>query len=728
MLKRIVLSVCAALAALAAGVSFGGTYYLNKGQADAGLTSSLDGTGGTWTSEDGQSSHQLPVAGNDYVAEDAGGVRTPQLDDGSSFVFPGDSLVLSSTDPTVNRALIMKVVGSEVLGAACVISNLTIRNASITLSSAGILGLAGNLTIPEGCFANFGRTCSKAQQLSLQSNLKGVGTARFPLNGDTITWLSGDNSAFTGNVTVGLNGGVNATFDGKGALCFYTATSWFGNAGTLTMESSSSILEFRENMSISTPNRTVDFGAFKPTIKVAAGKSVVLNARLVGSNGFVKDGDGTLILTDVASGLAGDITVKAGDVLSPNNLPRLSVGARSLILTYAALEDRFVGGSAWLAFGKGETAPENVPDASFVLLRRKLSPYAVYQAAQLVDQDSDYWAVLRYKTVRGATVDFPLACHTLGADSVFVRNDDKDVQGDGFLKLPAKWTPEVDSIVSTGDYCVAISSALNRTPHESSVYRFAGHSVIWGAQNVPDSCGFVIDGKGVSATFLVAGVGHSASSYGDEEVVLDGLLSIQEGAALGVRQNTDIDHRIEVKSQIVGAGKLMILSRDTAHAVRLTGDNGGLTGPVELTKGSKPLSVEFAAAGSWFGDMAAPTADGLKISDGALVKFSKSFVGDTPNRGIDLGTGTPTFEVADGVVAEITSPVRGGGGFVKTGKGTLALMSNQLKGITGTIRVEEGVLELATAKSLSKKNVVLDVAEGAEVRYRHKVGLLFMLQ
>ena len=55
-------------------------------------------------------------------------------------------------------------------------------------------------------------------------------------------------------------------------------------------------------------------------------------------------------------------------------------------------------------------------------------------------------------------------------------------------------------------------------------------------------------------------------------------------------------------------------------------------------------------------------------------------------------------------------------------------MSNQLKGITGTIRVEEGVLELATAKSLSKKNVVLDVAEGAEVRYRHKVGLLFVLQ
>ena len=68
---------------------------------------------------------------------------------------------------------------------------------------------------------------------------------------------------------------------------------------------------------VSPKNRVWDFGggAFRPTIEVAAGKTVEIRGEVRGSAGFVKTGAGTLVLSGASSSLSGECDVLSGKVV-----------------------------------------------------------------------------------------------------------------------------------------------------------------------------------------------------------------------------------------------------------------------------------------------------------------------------------------------------------------------------------------------------------------------------
>ena len=499
-------------------------------------------------------------------------------------------------------------------------------------------------------------------------------------------------------------------------------------------------LRFEQNMTIQTPNRIVDFGAHKPIVWVAKDKTVILNAQIVGSNGFIKDGEGTLYVDGDVAGLSGDIETRSGVVLLTKRTDLLlSVGSRALILTYYGGE-QFKDGSAWLAFGKGDAVPDQVPDSSFRRLRANLVTGSIYRTAEQVEEDCAYWLVLRFKSAKGEVKDIARTFETLGAEYVFRRDGTAAdaANGESCFLTPSKWLDEqktpVGQFDANGDYCVD-SDIMNRTLYGvgwNMMTEFTGHSVVFGSEDRDAGCYILARGLGLDADVLV--VGKFAFRSCQVETCLNeltGLLWLQDCSSFSLEMppsDTPIAFTINVSSSLSGWGKAIMSSSDTGtHTIRLSGDNGGLSGPVEFAKGVKDLTIVFRTPESWFGDMAAPTADGLKITGGTTVKFDASLVGKTPNRGIDLiaGSAPVTFDVSEGERTELSAPVRGNG-FVKTGKGTLSLTSDQLTGVTGTVRVAEGVLEIPNKRCFAK-GTVLDVAEGAEVRYTHKKGFAILL-
>ena len=721
------------LVAAVAGLAQGATYYLNEGQLDPSGTSSLSGTGagcGTWTNEAG-GTQTVPTAGNDYVAADFCSIRSPN----TASTFQGDSLVLAATgkvEPVVSNPIVLGLM------ADFIVPDLTIRNSGVSMYTTGDLGLAGKLTIPSDCEAWLGLGCAADRRFALQADLKGEGTAVFPLNAGTVTSLTGDNSGFHGDVTLYCGEHLGAQYDGVGKLRFYSATSWFGDGGHLCVGADTITLRFEQDMTIQTPNRIVDFGAHKPIVWVEKDKTVVLNAQIVGSNGFVKDGEGTLYVDGYTAGLSGDIETRAGQVLLRGRADlALSVGSRALILTYCGGE-QFKDGSAWLAFGKGDAVPDQVPDSSFRRLRSNLAAGLNYRTAEQVEEGCAYWLVLRFKSAKGEVKDIARTFEALGAEYVFRRDGTADADGTTCFLTPSKWLDAQGAPVSqfdaNGDYCVD-SDIQNRTFYGvdgKKMTEFTGHSVVFGSEDRDAACYILARGLGLDADVLV--VGKLAFMSCQVETCLNalaGLLWLQDGSSLSLEMppsDTPIAYTINVSSSLSGWGKAIMSSSDTGtHTIRLSGDNGGLSGPVEFAKGVKDLTIVFRTPESWFGDMAAPTPDGLKITGGTTVKFDASLVGKTPNRGIDLiaGSAPVAFDVSEGERAELNAPVRGNG-FVKTGRGTLSLTSDQLKGVTGTVQVLEGVLEIPSKRSFAN-GTVLDVAEGAEVRYTRKSGLAIML-
>ena len=66
---------------------------------------------------------------------------------------------------------------------------------------------------------------------------------------------------------------------------------------------------------VSPVNRVWNFGdGTKPTINVAAGQTLTINGELVGPAGFVKAGEGTLVLTSASQSFTGDCNVLSGKV------------------------------------------------------------------------------------------------------------------------------------------------------------------------------------------------------------------------------------------------------------------------------------------------------------------------------------------------------------------------------------------------------------------------------
>ena len=200
---------------------------------------------------------------------------------------------------------------------------------------------AGNYTLGEGASVEISAAVfsNSRKQCILRATVSGRGEIVMPTmlseagyTGALLNQIAGDISGFTGDLKT-WNGLSNAY-----TLELVDAVSVPGDPApsevAYVVVTNSATLKIDQNW-VSPTNRIWVLGdAGRPTIEVPAGKTVEINGDLVGSVGFVKTGDGMLVLRGASEAFAGEITISAGTLRLAGQATRLN-GAADVTITEA---------------------------------------------------------------------------------------------------------------------------------------------------------------------------------------------------------------------------------------------------------------------------------------------------------------------------------------------------------------------------------------------------------
>ncbi|MBR2488581.1 MAG: DUF2341 domain-containing protein [Kiritimatiellae bacterium] len=200
---------------------------------------------------------------------------------------------------------------------------------------------AGNYTLGEGASVEISATVfnNSRKQCILRATVSGRGEIVMPTmlreagyTGALLNKIAGDISGFTGDLKT-WNGLSNAY-----TLELVDAVSVPGDPApsevAYVVVTNSATLKIDQNW-VSPTNRIWVLGdAGRPTIEVPSGTTVEVNGDLVGSVGFVKTGDGMLVLRGASEAFAGEITISAGTLRLAGQATRLN-GAAGVTITEA---------------------------------------------------------------------------------------------------------------------------------------------------------------------------------------------------------------------------------------------------------------------------------------------------------------------------------------------------------------------------------------------------------
>lgn len=205
--------------------------------------------------------------------------------------------------------------------------------------------LAGTFTLEDGAtlrvFAS--KDLTSARWMTLSASITGRGAIFMPSTTTTYTYsgvlenqIDGNISGFTGDI--GTWNGNNPT-----SLELVYANSLPGDPEpeevAYVIVTNSATLKVDNNW-VSPTNRIWILGdAGTPTIEVPAGTTVEINGDLVGSVGFVKTGDGTLVLRGASPDFSGEITISAGMLRLSGKAATLSGSANVTITESGGLLD-----------------------------------------------------------------------------------------------------------------------------------------------------------------------------------------------------------------------------------------------------------------------------------------------------------------------------------------------------------------------------------------------------
>lgn len=202
--------------------------------------------------------------------------------------------------------------------------------------------LAGNYTLGEGSSVSISAaplTGNTYKQYILRATVSGRGEIVMPTmlreagyTGALLNKIAGDISGFTGDLKT-WNGLSNAY-----TLELVDAVSVPGDPApsevAYVVVTNSATLKIDQNW-VSPTNRIWVLGdAGRPTIEVPSGTTVEINGDLVGSVGFVKTGDGMLVLRGASEAFTGEITISAGALRLAGQASRLN-GAAGVTITEA---------------------------------------------------------------------------------------------------------------------------------------------------------------------------------------------------------------------------------------------------------------------------------------------------------------------------------------------------------------------------------------------------------
>ena len=200
---------------------------------------------------------------------------------------------------------------------------------------------AGNYTLGEGASVEISATVfnNSRKQCILRATVSGRGEIVMPTmlseagyTGALLNKIAGDISGFTGDLKT-WNGLSNAY-----TLELVDAVSVPGDPApsevAYVVVTNSATLKIDQNW-VSPTNRIWVLGdAGRPTIEVPSGTTVEINGDLVGSVGFVKTGDGMLVLRGASEAFTGEITISAGALRLAGQASRLN-GAAGVTITEA---------------------------------------------------------------------------------------------------------------------------------------------------------------------------------------------------------------------------------------------------------------------------------------------------------------------------------------------------------------------------------------------------------
>lgn len=206
-------------------------------------------------------------------------------------------------------------------------------NCDNTYAGNYTLGEGASVVIPATVFNNSRKqyilraTVSGRGEIVMPTMLSEAGYTRALLN-----QIAGDISGFTGDIKT-WNGLSNAY-----TLELVNAVSVPGDPApsevAYVVVTNSATLKIDQNW-VSPTNRIWILGdAGRPTIEVPSGTTVEINGDLVGSVGFVKTGDGMLVLRGASEAFTGEITISAGKLRLAGQATRLN-GAAGVTITEA---------------------------------------------------------------------------------------------------------------------------------------------------------------------------------------------------------------------------------------------------------------------------------------------------------------------------------------------------------------------------------------------------------
>ena len=208
------------------------------------------------------------------------------------------------------------------------LNNLVIRTNGklvITPSSDGASHsntYGGNYTLEEGASIFIPVTLlpnASYKQYTLAADVSGLGEIVMPTalntsgySGALLNRITGDISGFTGDLKTwnGLDNAYTLELVNPGSVPGDPAP----DKVAYVVVTNSATLKIDQNW-VSPTNRIWILGdSGRPTIVVASGKTVEIDADLVGSVGFVKTGSGKLILRGASESFTGEITISAGSL------------------------------------------------------------------------------------------------------------------------------------------------------------------------------------------------------------------------------------------------------------------------------------------------------------------------------------------------------------------------------------------------------------------------------
>lgn len=694
------MTVAMSSAAFAANVSTDGYVYLNAD--DPGGNYSFH-TVGRWY-ENGSPASSAPTSGKNYLVQSTSGSMRVLRVDGSR-IFQGSSLTLDNGE--------IRASG----GNPFTVGSLIVYKGMMSAANASTqLKMAGGIAMWDGGELHFGGGWRRSFECS--ANITGGSTAKlvvdasgYDMSATAVTvpyWLvclSGDNSAFTGSITVNTYAWEDKQIYLPSALVAGSDNS-LGNASTMSFASRTALLG--KGAAISDA-RSVNVGGLF-TIGAYTAGNAGYGLKLDGGMTITGTGSSILYITNCVPSavtvlgnvnLSGfvKIVVQTGTLKFAAGYNQPSVPVEVATGAKIASEDGAIVGSI---SRMDESVPFAVvlPSVNADALNRSNAgfSYAILSSASLSSLE-----LADFDLYGGVTREyFEIADNANNVPTLYWKRDADNAHGvywaygkdsgSGYI-VDAYWTNDGSTKVRAGsanDYIIEDGKMVRQ--YSTSQSNFAGHmlSVLGGGDlsiqdgtmaNTADLQLFengIIKLRGISAAGTFGGtmtVRTSANGYAKVE------------AEAGT---------LNLNSSLIGDGNVRYQT-SASGTIYVKGDDRAFIGKVQIPHSA--LTVKFAGENAVGGNPARFAANGLEVADGVTLWCDATypFSVTQPNRGVKV-LGVANVDVADGQTCEMTTAISGAGSIVKKNAGTLRL-GNDDSSFTGGVTLNMGVIEAVSTNA-----------------------------